>query len=158
MNPGVTGDDLLDQRGAGAGHSQYEDRQMRGVAAAAQPVHRCHIEIAHDRVDAPCGFVRVIVESGTLQPVSLEEIRKGFCVIADIVIALAQCEMQAHRIFAGQRCCAVSCRFIDRNQRGQIFVIGLYLPDRCKTQAHLEIIRPDLQRPAQAGLGLIKAA
>ena len=140
----MTGDDLLDQCRAGARHAQYKNRQLRRITAAAQPVQRRCVKIAHDPGEMLRHPVRVIVEGGTFQSAALQKVRKGCCVIADIVMAFAQCKMQGYCIFVRQRFFAAACRFPGCNQRRQILVADLRFSGQGEKEVRSGEIRVDL--------------
>ena len=103
MNGRMTGENLLDQRGARPRHSHDEDRHIGRIAGLAQPRQRILGERTFDKTPKVQCRRFVIFRLRALQGVSLRPMAERGFVFADVRAGFAQCEVQLDTLIIGQR-------------------------------------------------------
>ena len=116
MDLGMAGQNLLDERAAGAGHAEHEDRSGRGIARPGEAVEQSGVEQLGDEPESALIGRFVVIDFAAFQGIALEQMLEGARIVADVFQRLAEREVDVRHLLGGQTAGVGGKRF----QRGEI--------------------------------------
>ena len=116
----MAGQDLLDQRAAGTGHAEHEDRNWRRIAHAAEAIQQAGVEHVGNGPENLLTGRFIVIDFAALEGIALEQMLEGAAIVADVFERLAEREVDVQHL-AGRQTVGVGGQ---RLERGEIGIAG----------------------------------